>query len=291
VAVPGQERVDSYRLVYLLRKGQTCEVWEVYREGEEQNRMAMKLLPRGSRFTREQIGFLKQEFQIARHLEHPNIIRVFDFAQVPEGAYVLMELFRAPNLKQRIQDPSQDFLYYAEEIIRGAALSLAYLHDQGWVHRDVKPDNFLVGDNGETKLIDFNLAIRRQGFLNRLLPGRNKIQGTMSYMSPEQIRGQPVDARADIYSFGCVLHEIFSGKPPFTGASAQELLTKHLRTPPPSLEAHNKSVQPAFAKLVQQMLAKDPAKRPESVREFQDRLLQTQVFRERPKRPEPQVEK
>lgn len=291
MALPGQERVGPYRLVYLLRKGQTCEVWEVYREGEEQNRQAMKLLPRGSRFNREQINFLKQEFMIGRRLEHPNVIRVTDFAQTAEGAYLLMELFRAPNLKQRIQDSSQDLSFIMEEIIRGASAGLAYLHDQGWVHRDVKPDNFLVGDDGETKLIDFNLTIRKQGLLSRLLPGRNKIQGTMSYMSPEQIRGQPVDARADIYSFGCVLHELFAGKPPFTGASAQELLTKHLRTPPPSLEAVDKNVQPAFAKLVQQMLAKDPDKRPESMRDFQDRLLQTQIFREKPRRPEEKVKK
>jgi serine/threonine protein kinase len=154
----------------------------------------------------------------------------------------------------------------------------------------VKPDNFLVDDDGATKLIDFNLAIRRQGLLKRLLPGRNKVQGTMSYMSPEQIRGLPVDARADVYSFGCMLHEMVAGKPPYTGVSVHDLLTKHLRSQPPSLEPLDGNVHTSFAKLVQRMIAKDPAQRPESMEALLDELLMAPIFRERPKPPKPAKE-
>ena len=92
---------------------------------------------------------------------------------------------------------------------------------------------------GEVKLIDFALAKRRRGGLMPIVqPWRRKIQGTRSYMSPEQIRGQALDERADLYSFGCTIYELVSGKPPFTGSTTAELLNKHLTTPPPSLQAH-----------------------------------------------------
>jgi serine/threonine protein kinase len=290
VAIPSQERVGSYRLVNLLRKGQACEVWEVFRAGEDQRREAMKLLPRGSKYDREQINALKHEYAVGRQLDHPNVIKLTEYGTAREGAYVLMELFKAPNLKQRIHEGKETYLHHMETIVRGSAAALGHLHHQGWVHRDVKPDNFLVDDDGATKLIDFNLAIRRQGLLKRLLPGRNKVQGTMSYMSPEQIRGLPVDARADVYSFGCMLHEMIAGKPPYTGVSVHDLLTKHLRSQPPSLEPLDGNVHTSFAKLVQRMIAKDPAQRPESMEALLDELLMAPIFRERPKPPKPAKE-
>src|SRR5690606_33989896 len=116
-----------------------------------------------------------------------------------------------------------------DQIIREAAAGLAYVHSQGWIHRDVKPDNFLVNDEGHVKLIDFNIAIKKPGLLGKLLPTKSKVQGTQSYMSPEQIRGDNIDERADLYSFGCTLHELVCGKPPFTGTTTNDLLNKHLR--------------------------------------------------------------
>lgn len=290
MAIPSQERVGSYRLINLLRKGQACEVWEVLCEGGEPRREAMKLLPRGSKYDREQITALKHEYAVGRQLDHPNIIRLNEYGTAREGAYVLMELFKAPNLKQRIHEGKEAYIHHMEAIVRGSAAALGHLHQRGWVHRDVKPDNFLVGDDGAIKLIDFNLAIRRQGMLKRLLPGRAKVQGTMSYMSPEQIRGLPVDARADVYSFGCMMHEMIAGKPPYTGVSVQDLLTKHLRAQPPSLEPLDGNVHTSFAKLVQRAIAKDPAQRPESMEALLDELLLAPIFREKPKPPKPAKE-
>ena len=119
-----------------------------------------------------------------------------------------MELFAAPNLKQWINQGSRGArAAWPASSSAKAAEGLAYFHSQGWIHRDIKPDNFLMNPKGDVKLIDFALAVRRKGGLARLFAGKTKVQGTRSYMSPEQIRGQPLDERADIYSFGCMVYE------------------------------------------------------------------------------------
>ena len=166
-----------------------------------------------------------------------------------------------------------------------AAEGLAHLNKLGWVHRDVKPDNFLVNDQGEVKLIDLGLAVRARRGLAKWLTLRSKIQGTRSYISPEQLRGGAVDQRADVYSFGCTIHELLAGKPPFTGTNAQELLMKQLKSPPPPLEAANSNITPEFAQLVRRCLAKDPAARVQSLDEFLEGFRACRVFRITPRPP------
>jgi len=164
-----------------------------------------------------------------------------------------------------------------------AAEGLAYFHRQGWIHRDIKPDNFLMSETGDVKLIDFALARQQVRGLARYFARRGKIQGTRSYMSPEQIRGDVLDQRSDIYSFGCMAHELLAGKAPFTGATTNELLTKHLKSPPPGLQALNRNVTEGFANLVRKTLAKRPEDRVKSMDDFLKELRRTEVFKVRPK--------
>lgn len=242
----------------------------------------MKLIPPGEMHTRENLGSLKHEFAVGSQLEHPNIIKIMDHASTRAGSYLIMELFRFSNLKQRIQYGVDRMAPMTEKVIREASAGLSHLHEKGWIHLDVKPDNFLVDDEGNVKLIDFNLARKRAGGLSKLFGGRAKVQGTISYMSPEQIRGQSIDERSDIYSFGCVIHEILSGKPPLTGTSARELLSKHLKTIPIMLTALNDNVDPGFAELILRMMAKLPENRPESIDKFLQELSAVKIFRRRP---------
>ncbi len=125
-----------------------------------------------------------------------------------------------------------------------------------------------MGKQGEVKLIDFALAVKKKGGLARLFSTKSKIQGTRSYMSPEQIRGQTLDQRADLYSFGCMVYELLGGKPPFTGSTTNELLNKHLRSAIPPLQGSNRNVSDEFAALAKSMLAKDPDQRPDSMADF-----------------------
>ena len=168
--------------------------------------------------------------------------------------YLAMEWFPAPNMKHLIRRELDQVQHKIPNLIEQMAEALAYLNEHGWVHRDIKPDNYLVSDKNQVKLIDFALAQKPKGGLAKLLNPKMKIQGTRSYMSPEQIRGGALDSRADLYSLGCTIYELLAGKPPFTGANANELLMKHIKSSPPILGAANNNVTPEFGDLIRQFL-------------------------------------
>jgi serine/threonine protein kinase len=146
----------------------------------------------------------------------------------------------------------------------------------------VKPDNFLVNLEGEVKLIDFALAVRQKKGLAKFFSRKSKIQGTRSYMSPEQIRGKALGIEADVYSFACTIFHLLAARPPYTGATSNDLLNKHLAAPIPLIEAYNRSVNPAFSQLLQLMMVKRPDKRLPDMNEFLRHLKVTPVFKEPP---------
>lgn len=278
-----QDYIGPYRLLNLIRAGKTCEVWEVMNDSKGE-RLAIKLLAVEASKNRDEVAFLKHEGQVGRGLVHPQVIKIYDFYSDRDNVFLAMELFATPNLKQLINQGVEALAPLACQCIRKAAEGLSYFHSQGWIHRDVKPDNFLMNSQGDVKLIDFALATRRKGSLARLFSTKTKIQGTRSYMSPEQIRGQALDERADIYSFGCMIHELLGGKPPYTGNSTNDLLTKHLRSPIPPLQASNRNVSDDFAQLIRRTLAKKPADRPQSMADFLTEAQNIEVFKIPPER-------
>lgn len=269
-------------MVRLIRTGGTCQVWEAVRDNQ---RVAVKFLQPEVRNDKEEIGYLRHELEVGQSLRHPNVIEIYDFAIDRSVAFLVMEFHPGKNVKMLIRQGFETFGHHIPTIIQDSAAGLQYLHEQGWVHRDVKPDNFLVGEDGHAKVIDLALAQRVKTGLGRLFGGRSKVQGTRSYMAPEQIRGQAVDPRTDIYSFGCMLYELLTGKLPFTGISPEDLLRKHLTSAVPAVSATNKNVTPDFNDLVAQMMAKDPAQRPQTLEEFLRRFQSLRVFRTLPKPP------
>jgi len=269
-------------MVRLIRTGGTCQVWEAVRNDQ---RVAVKFLQPEVRTDKEEIGYLRHELEVGQTLHHHNVIEIYEFSIDRSIAYLVMEYHPGRNIKMLIRLGIETFGHLVPAIITNAAQGLRYLHEQGWVHRDIKPDNFLVTEDGEVKLIDFALAARMRTGLGRFFGGRSKVQGTRSYMAPEQIRGKRLDGRADLYSFGCLLYELLSGKLPFTGTTPEELLRKHLTAAVPVLMSANKNVTPDFSDLVGQMMAKDPADRPQSMDEFLRYLMSVRVFRSLPKPP------
>jgi len=281
-ATPGH--LGSYRLLNVVNTGQTSRIWQAYHDAE-QKLYGVKVLLEEFRRNREHMGYLKQEWIVGEKLEHPRIIRMHEYSISKGEPYLAMEWFSAPNLKHRLRYDYARFEPLFPQLIEQMCEALIYLHSEGWLHRDVKPDNYLVSDAGEVKLIDFALTQRVKGGFTRLLGSKSKVQGTRSYMSPEQIRGSALDGRADLYSLGCTVYEMLAGKPPFTGVSANELLMKHLRLSPPTLESANRNVTPEFSELMRRSLAKKASSRPQSVADFLTELRMTRLFRTAPRPP------
>jgi len=280
--------VGKYRLFHLIRGGAFYEIWAV-RPPADNTVYAMKWLPKGSHYTREHIGGLRHEYVVGSSLDHRACIKTYEYENTSNGAYMLLELFKTLNLKQQVISGGNKKLFYrATEILTEAAAGLAHLHERGWIHRDIKPDNFLLSDDNVVKLIDFNLAQKPAGALGKLFGGRSKVQGTHSYMSPEQIRGQTLDVRTDVYSFGCMVHEFFTGKPPFTANTPTELLQRHISSKPPDLTVVDKNITPEFAKYVQSMMAKDVAARPANMKDVMMEIKTQKIFYNRPQPPEPE---
>ncbi len=273
--------LGPYRLLNVVHTGHAGQIWQAY-DDAHQRIVGIKTLLEKARKDREQLHYMHVEYAVGSKLKHPHVIETYSLDTDRGQPYLAMEWFSAPNMKQRLLQNGKGMARLIPKIIDQAADALAYFNQLGWVHRDIKPDNFLVADDGTVKLIDFALAKRARHGLLKWFSRRSKIQGTKSYMSPEQIRGQALDGRADLYSFACTVYELVSGKPPFTGSSVNDLLNKHLKQPPPSLEAAQPNVTTAFSQLIRKSMAKDPNARPKSVGDFLQEFRMIRVFRVTP---------
>ena len=281
-----QQFVGKYRLFHLIRGGRYYEIWAV-RPPAENTVYAMKWLPKGPHYVREHINGLKHEYQvgsIARSSGDHQDLRVRQYIQ---------RRLHAVGAIQGAKPQAANYLgRHTKNLItaRGRSSPIAPLDwlictSEGWVHRDIKPDNFLLRDDNEVQLIDFNLARKPAGGLSKLFGGKMGVAGTHSYMSPEQIRGQAQDFRADIYSFGCMLHEFFTGKPPFTANSPNELLQRHLSSKPQPLTVFDKNITPEFAAYVQRMMAKEPKDRPANMKDVMMEIKTQKIFYNTPQPP------
>jgi eukaryotic-like serine/threonine-protein kinase len=286
----GRDFLGPYRLVRLVRAGQSCQVWEAVKQPDT-TRIALKVLLEEHIKKKEEVAYLKHEAEVGATLNNKYVIKIFEFNFDYGLPFLAMELFNAKNLKQDLRERKDFIAHYLPDIVRRCGKALAYLHSQGWVHCDVKPDNYLVDENAQIKLIDFAITQKEKkpNFLSSLFGGRTKsVQGTRSYMSPEQIRRTGLDARSDIYSFGCVMYEMLSGKPPYSGVNPDDLLSKHLRAAPPNVQAANQRSSPEVADLIIRMIAKNPDKRPESMNAVLNELSKISVYRPGKRPPPPE---
>lgn len=279
-AAPGgiPEMLGSYRLLNLMMTGQTSQVWEAT-EVSSGRHFAIKILLPEYANNREHRNFLFHEAEVGIELAHPNIIKVVTVVKEKRPHFV-MDFFPGGSLKMRIMHKEQDFIKEkANDILKQAATALAFMNAKGWVHRDIKPDNVLVNSAGEVRIIDFAIAQKIPSGLGRIFRRKGPVQGTRSYMSPEQIRNEILDARADIYSFGAMAFELVTGRPPFRGATNQDLLNKQLNEKPITPCQFNPEVTPDFGDLVLKMLSKKKEQRPNNFHEVLMALRKIRIFK------------
>ena len=279
------EYYGKYRIVNVVNVGQTSILLQGY-DAETRTFVGIKTLQNRFLRDREQVAFLKWEYEVGKAFDFENVVKILQFAWEKKKPYLVLEWYPELNLKILISKGYDSYAYLLPKVIPDMAKALAYLHEKGWVHRDVKPDNFLYGESGGLKLIDFALAKKCSSGIAGLFSFRRKAQGTASYIAPEQFLTQKVDPRLDVYSLGCTFFELLSGKLPYTGNSVQELLQKHVSSQIPSILAKNKNITPEAADLLNVMMAKKPQFRPKNCGEIAKHLNSIRIFKKMPTAPQ-----
>jgi WD40 repeat protein len=280
-------KLGPYEIQSLLGAGGMGEVYRA-RDTRLQRDVAIKILPNSLATDRDRLRRLEQEARAVAALNHPNLLTVFDVGATPlteeatgasatSGAavaaaaspYIVSELLEGATLRERLSaGPLRErkALDYAVQIARG----LAAAHERGIVHRDLKPENLFVTNDGRVKILDFGLAK-----LTETAPADSDatlaslgsatqagvVMGTIGYMSPEQVRGKPLDARSDIFSFGAVLYEMLAGRRAFQGDTAADLMSAILHHEPPEVSSTNHEISPTLDRIVHHCMEKDAQQR------------------------------
>jgi serine/threonine protein kinase len=234
--------------------------------------VAIKVLPEGFAANANRLRRFEQESQTIAALNHPNIVAIHDVGVHEGSPYLVMEFLEGKTLRERLDEgplPVTKAVEYAQQVARG----LAAAHERDVIHRDVKPENIYLTKDGFAKLLDFGLA-KTQAVAavatdvtagSQTSPGM--VMGTPGYMSPEQVRGEAVDARSDIFSFGTTLYEMLGGKRAFAGDTSVEVMTAILKLEPAEFDPGVK-ISPGLERIVRHCLEKNPSDRFQTARDL-----------------------
>jgi len=204
----------------------------------------------------------QREIRFAARLQHPHILSVYDSGESAGQLWFTMPFVEGESLRDRLQRQRRLPLEDALRVAREAAEALAYAHEHGVIHRDVKPENIMLTRDGNTLVADFGIARAVEAQGGEQLTATGMSVGTPAYMSPEQAAGaSQLDGRSDIYSLGCVLYEMLAGEPPFTGTTPQSVIAKRFTTPAPSVAARNQATTASVEAAVARALAREPSDR------------------------------
>src|SRR5271156_2908085 len=260
-------KLDSYEVLGLLGAGGMGEVYRA-RDSGLKREVAIKVLPSFVSQDPDRLHRFEQEAQATAALNHPNILAVYQFGVFEGAPYLVSELLEGGTLRQVMQRgplPVRKTIDYAVQIAHG----LAAAHEQRIVHRDLKPENLFVTKDGRIKILDFGLAKLMQPqpepdgnpptMSRHTDPGM--VMGTAGYMSPEQVRGEAVDHRTDIFAFGAILYEMLTGTRAFHRSTSAETMTAILNDDPPSISQLVQSIPPGLQRVVHRCLEKNPEQR------------------------------
>ncbi len=259
----GTEIGLRYRVVQLLGRGGMGAVYRVW--DEELNRdVALKLIRPEIAADADVIERFKREIQLSSRVTHKNVLRVYDLGEADGTRFLTMQFVEGRDLSSLIKELGPLPVPRLISLFRQICQGLQAAHEQGVVHRDLKPQNIMVEANDNVLITDFGLA---KNLGASAMTELGALMGTPAYMSPEQVRGQAVDKRSDIYSLGVILYEMASGKTPFAGGSVFEVMMRRLSTPPRPLGELNPAIPAYLRKIVERCLAVEASARYQSVEE------------------------
>lgn len=275
----GTQLAARYEFLDVLGEGGVAIVFKAMHPQLEKI-VAVKMI-QATELVDENIARFEREAKTISKLDHPNIIQVYDFGVTEKKhPYMVMEFIEGVGLDIVIRDEDYVRIKRGLDILLPVCDGIAHAHEEGILHRDIKPSNVMLKQVGNRpvvpKILDFGLAKLTQVDPQKAvqLTQARQIIGSPPYMSPEQVRGKPLDHRSDIYSFGCVIFEVLSGYPPHVGDSATEVMFKHLEEPPLTFEETRPEL--TFPDEIKQLIARalqvDPESRYQSMRELQNDL-------------------
>ncbi len=275
VSLAAGSRLGPYEILGPIGAGGMGEVYRA-KDPRLSREVAIKVLPASFSADADRLRRFEQEAKAAGVLNHPNITAVYDIGSHEGAPYVVQELLEGETLRSALAGgrlSPRRTIEYSLQIAQG----LAAAHAKGIVHRDLKPENLFVTSDNRVKILDFGLAKlthQEEGSQATNLPTATAgtepgvVLGTLGYMSPEQVRGRPADARSDVFSFGAILYEMLSGKRAFHGDSAADTMSAILKEDPPELSVTNQNISPGLERVVRHCLEKNPDMRFQSARDL-----------------------
>jgi eukaryotic-like serine/threonine-protein kinase len=253
-------------------RGGMGEVWKATDQVLRRS-VAIKLHDLAVALDPEAAARFRREIETTASLTNPNIVTVFDAGTDKETAFLVMELLPGPTLAQIIEESLPLSVGHVVDYGLQICAGLGAAHAMGVVHRDLKPANLMFAANGTLKIVDFGIARIIMATTTQVhLTATSAVIGTPSYVAPEQAVGGTIDARTDLYALGCVLFALLAGRPPYSGANALETLGQHLHAPVPEIANLRPDLPASLAATITDLLAKNPARRPQSSAETSVRL-------------------
>jgi serine/threonine-protein kinase len=279
---------SGYKLEEQLRTGEMASIYKAFDKALSRW-VTVKLFSTSADLTGEaqaiDLARFWQEAKAFARLQHPNILTIYDYGEEDGWAYLVMEYISRGSLEDRLQ-PNRPFSWQQTlKLLIPVAQALAFAHEQGVIHRDVKPANILLPAEDWPLLAGFGLAkMHNPAMSNLTAPGQTV--GALTYAAPEQIEGSPIDTRVDIYSLGLILHQLLTGCLPFQEETPFERLARRSNEPQISLLQANPTVPARLVSIVEQALAQSPNCRYQSMTELRGELVKVQAeFKERFRRP------
>ncbi len=258
------ETVGPYKIIQYLGQGGMATIYRAQQVTLDRD-VALKVIHPALKDDQSFLLRFKREASIVAKLNHPNIVPVYDFGEFEGVSYIVMRYIEGQTLKDILTDQKLGTKQILD-ILRPVADALAYAHSRGVLHRDVKPSNVLIDNEGNVYLADFGLARIAQS--NDSTLSQDMIIGSPQYISPEQGKGEAADDRSDIYSLAVVVYEMFTGHIPFAGDTPYTTILSHINDPLPPPRQFNAKIQPAVEQVLVKALAKDRDQRFRNVREF-----------------------